>query len=124
MVKKIKRRKRKLKQKVKITLLLLLFLIISSIIITVLLNDRTKTLPLIEKVPARTTEEIITSILTYELEEGIDENFLKWINEKYQTKTLEELENRGLFLNFSSALLNNSSRIPLSSDARRRISLL
>ena len=93
MIKKVKRRKRKLKKKVKITLLLLLFLAIIAFILAVFLEPQTKTLPLIEKEPVRTTEEIITSILTYELEEEIDEKFLSWINDKYQTKTLEKLEN-------------------------------
>jgi len=116
MVKKIKRRKRKLKKNVKITLLLLIFLIISIIIISVFFPNKTKTLPLIEKVPTRTTEDIITSILTYELEEGIDENFLKWINENYQTKTLKELEKFLKETEYTSSLwhtLTNNSLIVL-----------
>ena len=90
MVKKVKKKKRKLKKSVKIILIILL--LITGAIITIpnltkFENKQEKT-----KEPTRTTEEIITNILTYELEEGIDTNFLTWINTNYGTDTLEKLE--------------------------------
>lgn len=89
MVKKLKRKRRKLKKSVKIFLLILLLLIISTYIITLFLtNSNTKD----KKEPTRTTEEIITNILTYNLENDIDKNFLTWINKEYSSTTLEQLE--------------------------------
>ena len=86
MVKKVK--KRRIKKKVKIFLLLLLFLIFVSIISVITIKTKeTK-----EKEIMRTKEEIIDSILSYELAGNIDNNFLNWINEEYGIKTLENLE--------------------------------
>ena len=86
MVKKVK--KRRIKKKVKIFLLLLLFLIIVSIISVITIKTKEKK----EKEIMRTKEEIIDSILSYELAGNIDNNFLNWINEEYGIKTLENLE--------------------------------
>lgn len=91
MVKKVKRRK--LKKKVKIFLYLILFLFIISIIPIYYLSNSKEQIKETPKEPVRTSKEIIDNILTYELEEGIDEQFLQWINEKYSTKSLEKLEN-------------------------------
>lgn len=86
----VKKKKRKLKKSVKIILIILLLII--GIIITIpnLTNFENKQEK--QKAPTRTTEEIITNILTFELEEGIDTNFLTWINTNYGTNTLEKLE--------------------------------
>lgn len=92
MVKKIKRTKRKLKKKIK------LFLYLTFITITIIslatyyfINSQAKETHN-PKVPTRTSKDIISSILTYQLEEGIDQNFLEWINQNYSKQTLEELE--------------------------------
>lgn len=92
MVKKVKRRKRKLKKKFKIFLFTMLILIILAISLTLILTNTNQAESKPPKDTTRKPEEIITSILSYQLEEGIDANFLNWINEEYQTKTLEELE--------------------------------
>lgn len=89
MVKKVKRKKRKLKKSVKIFLLILLALTIGTII---LVPANFKAQPPQSQEPTRTTAEIITNILTYNLEEGIDEQFLTWLNTEYGTTTLEKLE--------------------------------
>lgn len=92
MVKKVKRSKRKLKKKVKIVLFIILILIIVGIGITYILTN-TNNKEQKPKEQVRTSKEIISNILTYNLEEEINEEFLTWINEKYSTKPLEELEN-------------------------------
>lgn len=90
MVKKIKRTKRKLKKNVKLFLTLLI--IITGITITYkMINSNEANQEL--KEPTRTSKEIITNILTYNIEESINEEFLQWINTEYSTKPLEELEN-------------------------------
>lgn len=85
MVKKVK--KRRIKKPVKIFLILLFLIFISIISIVAIKNKETP-----EKEIKRTKEEIIDSILSYELENNIDNNFLNWINEEYGIKTLENLE--------------------------------
>lgn len=85
MVKKVK--KRRIKKKVKIFLLLLFLIFVSIISAITIKTKETK-----EKEITRTKEEIIDSILSYELAGNIDNNFLNWINEEYGIKTLENLE--------------------------------
>lgn len=93
MVKKVKRKKRKLKKKFKIFLLITLFLIIMVFLLVLISKNTNQTENKKPKEPIRNPQEIIANILNYQLEEGIDEEFLNWINKEYQTKTLEELEN-------------------------------
>ena len=90
MVKKVKKKKRKLKKSVKIILIILL--LITGTIITISNLTKFENIQEKTKEPTRTIEEIITNILTYELEEGIDTNFLTWINTNYGTNILENLE--------------------------------
>ena len=90
MVKKIKKTKRKLKKKIKL-ILILLIIIVGVIITYKIINSNEKIKEV--KTPVRTSKEIITNILTYNIEESINEEFLNWINNEYSTKRLEELEN-------------------------------
>ena len=89
MVKKVKKRRLKKIVKIYLTIILILIIGIASIyLVTTKLNVK-------EQIPqenVRTTEEIITSILSYELESGIDKPFLEWINNEYGTNILEQLE--------------------------------
>lgn len=91
MVKKVK--KRKLKKSVKIffiaTLILIIGICTTYIIITIL--DKKDQ---VQQEPTRTTEEIITSILNFELENNIDKNFLEWITNEYGINTLTKLESQ------------------------------
>lgn len=88
MVKKIKSKKSK--KKFKLLLFIPLLLIVGAITLKfTLTNYETKEPKSAE--PERTKEEIIANILSYELE-GIDKNFLEWINTEYSTNTLEKLE--------------------------------
>lgn len=90
MIKKIKKTKRKLKKKVKLFLTLLIIIVGVGITYKMITsNEETKKI----KEPVRTSKEIISNILTYNTEESINEEFLKWINSEYSTKPLEELEN-------------------------------
>lgn len=91
MVKKINNTKRKLKKKVKLFLILLVVIAFIGLGITykVLSNNENKQEL---KEPVRTLNEIITNILTYNIEEPVNKEFLKWINNQYSTKPLEELE--------------------------------
>ena len=90
MVKKIKSTKRRLKKKIKLFLTLLI--ITAGITITYkMINSNEEKQEF--KEPTRTSKEIITNILTHNIEESINEEFLQWINNKYSTKPLEELEN-------------------------------
>lgn len=91
MAKKVKRKKRKLKKNAKIFLFIILIIIIVGLSLTYYLTNF-KDKEQIPKEPVRTSEEIITSILTYELEEEIDKDFLSWINNEYSTNILEKLE--------------------------------
>lgn len=89
MVKKMKRKINKLKRPAKICLFILLILITGMFIIALSKYEYKEQIP---KEPVRTSDEIITSILTCDLEEGIDETFLTWINNKYGINTLEKIE--------------------------------
>lgn len=90
MVKKVKRRKRKLKKTIKILLFTLLLIIITITIMALIPKKYEKQEPQEEQ--KRTASEIITNILTYNLEESINDEFLTWINTKYGISTLEKLE--------------------------------
>ena len=92
MVKKVKRKKRRLKKKVKIFLLVILTLITIGIVINYILNNSNKK-ETKSKEQIITSKEIITNILTHNLGEEINEDFLNWINDEYSTKPLEELDN-------------------------------
>ena len=90
MMKRVKRKRKKIKKSVKI-LMIILLLIMGVIIVHPNLTDfKNKTGQ--KKELTRTTEEIITNILSFELEDGIDTNFLSWINTNYGTNILEDLE--------------------------------
>ena len=82
MVKKINNTKRKLKKKVKLFLILLVVIAFIGLGITykVLSNNENKQEL---KEPVRTSNEIITNILTYNIEEPVNKEFLKWINNEY-----------------------------------------
>lgn len=88
MVKKVKI-KRRLKRKVKIIFILILIVII----ITLIIVAQKKTPQPSTKNNKINKDELITTILNYQLEETIDKDFLKWITEEYSIKTLEKLEN-------------------------------
>ena len=72
----------KLKKKVKLFLTLLI--IITGITITYKMinyNEEKQEF----KEPIRTSKEIITNILTYNVEESINEEFLQWIKEESES---------------------------------------
>lgn len=93
MIKKAKiKKKRRLKKKFKIFLYFMITITIIALGLTIVLinakNEKSKS----PKTTTRKPEEIIFSILSYQLDERIDESFLEWINKEYSTKTLENLE--------------------------------
>lgn len=90
MVKRVKRKRKKIKKSVKILMIILLLIMGVIIVHPKLTNFKNKTGQ--KKELTRTTEEIITNILSFELEDGIDTNFLSWINTNYGTNILEDLE--------------------------------
>ena len=89
-MKKIRKNRRNFR-KIKIVLILIITISLSGV--SMYLNfqgNNTTTFNELEAV--RTGEEIIDSILQYELAEGIDKHFLNWVNENYEKNTLEEIE--------------------------------
>ena len=89
-MKKIRKNRRNFR-KIKIVLILIITISLSGV--AMYLNfqgNNTTTFNELEAV--RTGEEIIDSILQYELAEGIDKHFLNWVNENYEKNTLEEIE--------------------------------
>ena len=90
MIKKVKRR-RKLKKSIKIFLFIFILLII-SVIILALTTNKLKEQPPKPTEPQRKSEEIITNILTYNLDTKIDEQFLSWISNNYGQEIIEKLE--------------------------------
>ena len=90
---KYKRAKKKNQlKKIKI-ILLIIFLI--GIITLVILNKKTTSQSInSENKPKENTEEIITNILSYNLEENITKDFLIWINTNYNQKVLKQINKR------------------------------
>lgn len=86
MVKKITR-KRKLKRKIKLILLLIL---ITCIIAMLTLNNQLE--QNINPPLTRSEDEIIINILTYQLDESINKDFLEWVSKEYSLNTLNSLE--------------------------------
>ncbi len=75
------RRRRKLKRKVKITLIILLILLILLFIYIFLNNKKTE--------PKQ--DNLINDILSYNLEEPINKEFLEWVNKNYKEESLIKL---------------------------------
>ena len=88
-----KKRKRKLKSKFKITLIIILIIIISIIYLMTKNNNKNATI----KKSTITTNELITSILSFNINKNITKEFLLWINDNYSKGTLikinKELKN-------------------------------
>ena len=90
-MKKIRKNRRNLR-KVKIILILITLILLSGI--GIYLNfPRSNTTTSKETEKIRTTDDVIDSIFQYQLVEGIDKQFLIWINENYEKGTLEKIEN-------------------------------
>lgn len=81
------RKKRKLKRKVKIALIIITILITLT---TLLLSIHTPKEPK-KKKNNNNEKELISNILTYKIDESIDEEFLKWISINYTKETLNKL---------------------------------
>lgn len=91
MVKKIKSKKRK-KSKFIILITFILLILISIILVPNYVNPNNKAKNDILTDQKLSKEEIITNLLTYKLEDNINEKFLNWIATNYSLDTLEKLE--------------------------------
>ena len=122
-MKKIRKNRRNLR-KVKIILILITLILLSGV--GVYLNfPRSNTTTSKETEQIRTSEDIIDSILQYQLDEGIDKQFLTWINENYEKGTLEKMEIsliEGTYNNTIWYSLTNNSLLVLK-DKYNNISL-
>lgn len=111
----LKSKKRKIR---KIKYLLLFFILIITIFVIIIIKINTKQVNQENNKPKEeTTEEIISNILSFQVEENITEEFLIWIEKNYNKKVLQEINKSITEENYESALwhclTNNSLKVLL-----------
>lgn len=90
------KKKRKLKKKVKIVFAITLIIIICLILIYLIKNNQTNELSKKDTPKVTETEQkqqLVNNILSYNIDEIIDESFLEWIYKEYSLESLQDLNN-------------------------------